>query len=210
MLEVAVDTPGFASHADAAPVPDELMGEDDPFILRDHGHQIILDFLGVLVACQVQALRKPHDMGVNHDAAADAEGGAENDVSGFAGNAGKGKDFVHGARDFAAEFLEDTFAGADDRFCFIAEESRGANFIFQFGGIGIGEIFWRFIFLIKFLGDLIYAHVGALRGENRGNEQLEGVFVFQFAGGGGIGFVEFGEDGGDPLRVSALGAGRFA
>ena len=207
MLEVAVDAFGFAGDADASAVPDELVGEDDPFVLWDHGHQVMLDFFGVLVSRQIQALRKPHDMRVNHDAAGDSEGGAEDDVAGFARNAGEGKDFVHGARDFAAEFLQDAFAGANDRFCFIAEESRGTNFIFQFGGAGVGEIFWRFVFFVKFLGHLIHAHVGALRRENRGNEQLESVFVFQLAGGGGIGFVKLGEDCGDALGVSALGAG---
>ena len=38
LFEIAGGAVGFAGEADAAAVPDELVGEDDPFVLRDDGH----------------------------------------------------------------------------------------------------------------------------------------------------------------------------
>ena len=53
-LEVALRALGFASGADTAAVPDQLVRENDPFIHRDDGHQILLNFLRVFIARQVQ------------------------------------------------------------------------------------------------------------------------------------------------------------
>ena len=106
-------------------------------------------------------------------------------------------------RDFAVEILDDTFAGAHDGFRFVAKEAGGADFLFEFAGIGVGEVFWRLVFLVERFGDFVHADVGALRGEDRGDQQLERVFVFQLAGCFGIGFVELLQNRGDPLWIGA-------
>ena len=38
VLQVALGAFGLAGNADAAPMPDQLMGKLDPAILRDHFH----------------------------------------------------------------------------------------------------------------------------------------------------------------------------
>ena len=65
--------------------------------------------------------------------------------------------------------------------------------------IGVGEIFWRFVFLVERFCDFVDADVGALRRQNRRDQQLERVFVFQFAVRFGVGFVEFLKNCGDAL-----------
>ena len=177
MFKAAFDALGFTRKADAAAVPDQLVREDDPFVLRDHEGQVLFDFLWVFVAGEVQAIRKALDVGVNDDATGDAVGGSEDDIGGFARNAGELQDFFHRTRDFIAVDLNDCFAGAHDGFGFVAEEAGGANFLFQFGGIGGGEVLRRFVFFEQFLGDFVHANVSALRGEDRGNQQLKRVAV---------------------------------
>jgi len=49
-LEVAVDAAGFACDTHAAAVPDQLVGEENPSILRNHLHQIQFDFFRVGIA----------------------------------------------------------------------------------------------------------------------------------------------------------------
>ena len=80
------------------------------------------------------------------------------------------------------ELLDDLLAGALNRFCLVAEKAGGANFGFQLSRIRIGEIFGRRIFLEQRARNLVDAHVGALRGKDRGDQQLEGVVVFEGAG----------------------------
>lgn len=49
-LEIAFGAPRFARLADLAPVPDQLVGKQDPFFARDHLHQVLFDFLGIGIA----------------------------------------------------------------------------------------------------------------------------------------------------------------
>jgi hypothetical protein len=49
-LEIAFGAPRFARLADLAPVPDQLVGKQNPFFARDHLHQVLFDFLGIGIA----------------------------------------------------------------------------------------------------------------------------------------------------------------
>src|SRR5438445_4071899 len=46
-----------ARHAELASVPDDLVRKERPFLARDHLHEILLDFLRVLVARKLQPAR---------------------------------------------------------------------------------------------------------------------------------------------------------
>jgi hypothetical protein len=48
-FEIALEAHRFAGLADFAAVPDQLMGKQDPFFLRDDLHQVLLDLLGILI-----------------------------------------------------------------------------------------------------------------------------------------------------------------
>src|SRR5437899_506930 len=66
--------------------------------------------------------------------------------------------------------------------------------------------------LLEFLGILIAGEihplVGTLRGENRGDQQLKGVLVFESASRRWMRFVELGQNCSDPLRIRTGGSGR--
>src|SRR5882762_6706134 len=46
-LEIAFGAPRFARLADLAPVPDQLVGKQNPFFARNHLHQVLFNFLGI-------------------------------------------------------------------------------------------------------------------------------------------------------------------
>src|SRR5712691_10277705 len=176
-FEIAIDATRLAGDAYAATVPDELMAEVNPYFFGDDAHQVLLDFLGVLVLGEIEAAREANHVSVDHDAAGDAVGRAQHHVRRFSSDAGKGKNLVHGLGDLTPEVFEEGFAGAHDRLGLVAEEAGWANFLLQFAGIGIGEGLGIGIFLVERFGDLIYTHVGALRGKNRGDQELKRIFV---------------------------------
>src|SRR6516164_8140255 len=73
-FHIALRALRLARGADAASVPDQLVRKLDPLVLWNNGHQILLDFLGIVVASQIQPLREPHYMRIHHDPARDSIG----------------------------------------------------------------------------------------------------------------------------------------
>ncbi len=144
-------------------MPDQLVGKLDPGILRNDFDEVLLDFLWIFVLGQIETAREAHDVRIDDDSAGDSVARTENDVAGFACDAGQRQDFVHCLWNFAFKVFDDAFARAHDRFRFIAEEPGRADFLFQFTWIGVGEIFRCFVFLVERFGDFVHANVGALR-----------------------------------------------
>src|SRR5215831_5633816 len=66
--EVAFEAFGFTRDADAPSVPDQLVGELNPFVLGDDAHEVVFDFSGILVLRQIETPRKAHDVSVHDDA----------------------------------------------------------------------------------------------------------------------------------------------
>ena len=116
MFQGAAFALGLAGDADLAAVVDELVGELDPAVLWDDAHEVLFDFDGLGVDGELEAAGEAQDVGVDDDARGDAEPGAEDDVGGFAGDAGKLEDFFHCLGDFAVEFFDEHAGGADDAF----------------------------------------------------------------------------------------------
>ncbi len=183
------------------------MREGDPFVLGDDAHEILLDFFGIGVAGEVQPVGEAHDVSVDDDARSDAEGCAEDDVGRFSGYARQGEQLLHGAGNLAGELLDDLLAGALNGFGLGAEKSGGADFGFDLARVGVGEIFGLGILREERGSDQIDAHVGGLRGKNRGDQQLKWIVVNEGAGGRGVGFVELLQDGADALGVGTGGLG---
>lgn len=206
-LKIAFEAARLARLTNAAAMPDELMGKKNPAILGNDFHQVLLDLFGIGILCQIKTLGKALDVRIDDDAGGDAEGRTENDVCGLARDAGKGKQFVHGLRDFAVEFPDDFFAGADDGFRFVAEKPRGANVIFELGGIRIGKILGRGIFREESLCDDIHALVRALRGKDCGDQQMKRAVVMQFACRCRISLIKLFENRADALRIRATSGG---
>ena len=188
-------------------MPDEEVAPEGPGVLRDELDQVFFDFYRVGVPGQAEAFAQAGYVGVDDDPGFDAVGVAEDDVGRFAsdpGEMGEGSEF---AGDFALVVVDEGLRGGADIFRFVAEEAGGADDFFEVflprGGhaFGVGE------FLEKGGGHQVDAHVGALRGEDGGDEELECALVVEFTMGVGVGGAEdfqdargagFGRDGRDP------------
>src|SRR5437868_10512138 len=89
VFEWALDAARLPRDADATSMPDQLMGEVDPLLARDDPHQVLLDLLRRVARGEFETTRKTIDVSVHYDAFGFFEPGTEDDVSGFAGDAGK-------------------------------------------------------------------------------------------------------------------------
>src|SRR6266852_7424835 len=76
-FEVAVDAAGFAGDAHAAAMPDQLVRELNPFFFGNDTYQVLLDFFGIFVLGEIEAAREANHVGVDHDAASDTGGRAQ-------------------------------------------------------------------------------------------------------------------------------------
>src|SRR5712692_4595743 len=202
LFQLAHHAFGLARLADSPPVPDQLMRKLDPPVFRDHLHQVQLNFLGVLVARQIQPVRQTLHVRIDHDSTGDSKRCPEHHVRRLPCHSLKRQQFLHRARHLPAEFLNDCFARAHDRFRLVPEKSCRSDLLLQLFRIRIGERFGILIFFIKRFAHLINAHVRALRGEYRGDQQLECVLMLQLTSRVRIRFVELCKD-----RRNALWAG---
>jgi len=116
---------------------------------------------------QIQASRQPHDMSVNDDTASDAEGRPKHYVPRLSRYTRQYQDLFHSARHLPAERLQDHLARSHDGLRLVPKESSGTYFLLQLAGVGMRKRFRIGIFLIKCLRDFVYAHIRALRGQNR-------------------------------------------
>src|ERR1700732_3793314 len=171
-FEVAIEAAGLAGDTNAAAMPDELVGKLNPFFFRNDAHEVLLYFFGIFVLREIEAAREANHVGIDHDAARDAIGGAQHYVARFSRHTWEREDFVHGFGDLAAEGFEQRFAGAHDGFGLVSEKSGGPNLLLQFAGVGVGEGLRIGIFLVERFGDLVYAYVGTLRRKNRRDQEL--------------------------------------
>ena len=93
-----------AGGAELAAVGDEAAGERRPLFFREQAHEILLDFVGAGIASEPQEARQAPHMGVYRDADYYAISILQDDVCGFASDARKHEQFIHGARHFVIEF----------------------------------------------------------------------------------------------------------
>ena len=193
---------GLAGHAAAAAVPDEEVAPEGPGVLGDNLYKIPFDFDGVFLFGEAEALAEAGDVGVDDDAGLDAVGVAQDDVGGFASDTGKIGQRFEIFRDLAAVLLRDGFGGSDEIFGFVAEEAGGADEVFDVFLLRGGESFGVGVFFKEGGRHHVDADVGALRGEDGGDEELEGARVVEFTMGVGIGlpedFQNFGGGSGTP------------
>src|SRR5579883_508921 len=67
-IERAFGAAGIARQAESAPVQDDLVRKENPFLFRNGLHQVLLDVFRIAVLRQVEPLRDPLNMGVDDDA----------------------------------------------------------------------------------------------------------------------------------------------
>ena len=108
-------------------------------------------------------------MGVG-DEAGRVVGVAEDDVGGFAADAGEFDELVHIVRHLAVVVICDGLAGGFDIFGLVAEEAGRFDVLFELLGGCLGVICGRAIFFEQVFGDDIDPLVGALGREDRGDQ----------------------------------------
>jgi hypothetical protein len=155
-------------------MPDEPMAEQGPEVAVQKLHEILFDACGIVMAGQVQTLSEARDMGIDDDAVLDMKGVAENDIGGLASNAVQVEQGIHGGWHLAIMALDQFAAGGLDMAGFGAEKPETANILFELLNGGLGVIGGRPVFPEKDRGDKIDLFIGALRGEDGGDEEFEG------------------------------------
>src|SRR5215475_10678062 len=67
-FQITLGAVRFARKTHAPPVPDHLVRELDPLVLRDYFHQVLLDLFRLLVLGQVETIRKTDHVRVHYHA----------------------------------------------------------------------------------------------------------------------------------------------
>ena len=183
---------------------DEFVGESNPAVLRDDLHEVLLDFYGLVVFCELEAAAQAEDVSVYNHADGDLVPASENYVGGLAGHAGDAEHFVHGLRNLVAELLDDRRGRAFDGLCLVVEEAGAANDFFEFGQGSGGHVFGGGVGLEERGRDEVDADVGALRREDSRDGELKGAGMVERADDAGIRLCEDIADGLDALRLQGF------
>jgi len=195
--EFALGTIGAAGGAAAPAMPDEQVGEINPVRPGHNPHQGSLDFLGRPLPGEAEPVAEPGDMGVYDNALGLPVGDTQHDVGGLAADAIELNQVGEPVGNATGVLFGDDPAGVADGAGFVAEETGGANELFEFGRGDNGEIGGGPVAGEQGGGDLVDADIGALGAEDGGDEKLEGVVVAEGALGVGVGGAEAGEQEAD-------------
>jgi len=170
------------------------MRQINPVFPWDDLHQGLLDFFGRGLPGEVKAAGEALDVGVDDDAFRFPVGDAEDDAGGLAAAAGKLDEFSHRVRHLAGMLFGNGPATGTDGFGFVAEKASGFDEVFKFARWCFGKIGGGPVLGEEGGGDFVDADVGALGAENGGDEELERVFVVEFAADVGVGDAKFCDD----------------
>lgn len=168
----ALGAVGFAGGAAAAAVPDQEMGKEGPVRLGYDFHQRLFHLHGVMLAGQSHPAAQTAHVGVHDDALGQVEGVAQNHVGGFSAHAREFVEMFHGTRHFTIVVFNQGSGTATDRFGLGAEKSCGADQALQLSCRDLSEVMSRSAAGKEGGSDFIDPLVGALGGENCGDEKL--------------------------------------
>ena len=165
---------------------DEPVAEEGPGVAGEEFDEVLFDADGVAEDGEAEALGEAADMGIDDDAFIFLEGVSEDDIGGFASGAGKVGEGFEGGWHFAAVLGKEGGTHGSDIFGFVAVEAGGADEGFEFllrdgGVVGRSAAAREEVF-----GDDIDPFIGALGGEDGGDEEFERVRMVEFAVGVGV------------------------
>jgi len=87
-------------------------------------------------------------------------------------------------------FLREFLTAVDDIPGFILVKAGGVDFLFEGFDIGGGIIFSGAVFFEKIFGNDVHSFIGALSGEDGGDEEFQRIGEVERALGVGIGFLQ--------------------
>jgi hypothetical protein len=190
-------------------VLDHAQGVARPLVARDERHQISLDPVRIVLRAQAEALVHALHVGIDGEAR-DPERDAQHQVGGLAGDTAQGHQLLQAARHLALEVFHDVARGRLDRTGLLSEETGAAHQPLDLLRIGVGQGCGAAVVEEQLRRHLIHLLVGALCGEDRGNQQLEGRVESQGASRVGIGALKPPHDPQRPLLARGLGLLRHA
>src|SRR5207244_3901947 len=165
---------------------DEEVREQRPMVPGEERHQVLLDLLRVVVPGEPEQAAQAADVGIHRDPLVDAIDVAQDDVRGLAPDTGQRAELVHRPRYLAAVVRHQYLRHPDQALRLIAEEAGGLDDLLDVRLPSAGQRLGRGVAAEEGGCHQVHAGVGALRGQDRGAEQLEGVPVLQRAAGVGV------------------------
>ena len=188
----------LAGVADAPPVPDQEMRKPVPVGARHDLDEVALDLDRIVLPRQPEPLRDPPHVGVDDDPLRLPELGSD-DVGRLARHAGQPQQLGDRARHDAVELLEQHAHRAADRLRLLPVEPGLEDVLLELL-LRNGEVVLRAPVLDEeLLGDAVDVHVGRLRREHHGDQQLDVAPEVQCDLGVGVLGGESLDDRPDPL-----------
>ena len=173
--------PGVARGADPAAVKDQDVPRENPLRLREEGHEVALDLLGVFLVGQAHAPGEPQDVRVHHDARGLAVGDAQNDVGRLTGDAAKREKVLHRVGDLAGVRLAYPSARLADGPGLVPEEAEAVNVLLQLLLRDLPKCLGGPVLLEEARGHGVDHLVRTLGREDRGDKQLQRHLVHKRA-----------------------------
>ena len=193
VAEFAVGAIRLAGGAAAASVENEPVAEQGPGVAGEEFDEILLDADGVGEFREAQSLGEPADMCIDDDALVFIEGISEDDIGSLTSRAGQCGEGFEGGWHFAAVPGKQSGTHGADVFCFVAVEAGGADEGLEFLLRNISVVGCGAAALEKVFGNDVDPLIGALRGEDGGDEEFERIRVVELA-------VGIGVDGREPFQ----------
>jgi hypothetical protein len=162
----------------------------NPFVSRKKLHQVGFDLVRPFFFGEIQTPGQALDVRVNNDAFGLPKRHAQDDIGCFPGDTGEFEKLLHRIRNVSTVLFVNHARSGLETLRFVAEEAGRVDHGLEFGGIGIGEVLRRLVLLEERRRNGVDHFVGALCGQNRRDQQLEGIRMVEGALGVGIGRLE--------------------
>ena len=162
------------------------MAEEGPGIAGEELDQVLLDADGVAEFCESQALGETAHMGVDDDTFVFVKGISEDDIGRLASRAGECGERFEGGWHFAAVSGQEGGTHGADIFRLVAVEAGGADEGLEFLLRNLSVVGCGAAALEEVFGNDVDPLVGALGGEDGGDEEFERIRVVELAVGVGV------------------------
>ena len=129
-------------------------------------------------------------MCIHHNAFAHVERISKDDIGSFATYTGKLDQLCHRTRNFTVVTLDESGRHTEQTLRFVSKEPGRPDHVFEPLDLGAGKIAWSRKSLKKERSHHVHALVGALRTEDRCDEQLKGPVEIQLGMRIGIFFLQ--------------------
>jgi hypothetical protein len=171
---------GIACFARSASEKDQRVRDVNPGAFRKQLHELPLDLHRILLVGERQPLADPPDVRVDEDPVVGLRPRitvGEDDVRGLSRDTAQGREFRDRARHVTAEAIDDVARRGNDRPGLLTEKSRRFDDRFDIGGPGRRERFGCRVALEEPRSHLIDDLVGALRRQDRRDQELPRIVV---------------------------------